>query len=268
MVKNDAQEAPGADSGERAQEDAQNRDQAVSYQSLNFGNDNTDAEEPTGSLAMRCSRILAALLAAVTYAAPITPVHTIVRDRGGVVHVKLIPTENHCGVLHLRMTGKKISRVAAKRSIQATTAGIHKCKTCTAVVEMGECNGVSPLALPVTAQFLLSHPTLKHIFIIEARGAVLLACRTVKRLSGHDKFDVYHDWKDFEAACGKSAAAAYRRAALKVAKRYRPTSSGDSFASRLQLLWTEARQKGSQAGAGLASTWKEHLLSSRQSEKR
>ena len=217
---------------------------------------------------MRCSRILAALLAAVTYAAPITPVHTIVRDRGGVVHVKLIPTENHCGVLHLRMTGKKISRVAAKRSIQATTAGIHKCKTCTAVVEMGECNGVSPLALPVTAHFLLSHPTLKHIFIIEARGAVLLACRTVKRLSGHDKFDVYHDWKDFEAACGKSGAAAYRRAALKVAKKYRPTSSGDSFGfSRLQLLWSEARQKGSQAGAGLASTWKERLLSSRQSEK-
>ena len=71
---------------------------------------------------MRCSRILAALLAAVTYAAPFTPVHTIVRDRGGVVHVKLIPTENSCGVLHLQMTGKKISRVAAKRSIQATTA--------------------------------------------------------------------------------------------------------------------------------------------------
>ena len=248
------------------------------------------------------------VLLAATHAAKFTPVHTVVRDRGGVVHVKLIPVEGG-GVLHLRMTGKKISRVAAKRSIQSTTAGIHKCPTCTAVVEMGECNGVSPLALraslrrkrhsaalrsmvasaavlrcaprqlltymcldlyvltcmcldclgrvcvcasATTAQFLLSHPTLKHILIIEARGAVLLACRTVKRLSGHDKFDIYQSWADFEAACSKSGAA-HRRSALKVAKQYRPAS--DDLGSCLRAFWSQATQGAEGAAPSWLPTW-------------
>ena len=168
------------------------------------------------------------------------PVRTTVSDRGGVVHINLVPVAGgDSGVLHLRMTGRRISREAAQRSIAATSVGIHSCPTCTVVVEMGECRGVSPLALPVTARFLLSHPTLKHICIIEARGAVLLACRTVRRLSGNaGSFDLYRSWADFEAACSRSAQRGWRQSALDVGRRLRPWRGRAAFdvGARLRAL--------------------------------
>ena len=195
--------------------------------------------------------LLGVALIATAHAARFSPVHTVVKDRGGVVHVRLVPTEGG-GVLHLRMTGKRISRVAAKKSIRATTKGIHACETCTAVVEMGECRGVSPLALPTTAHFLLSHPSLKHILIIEAKGAVLLACRTVKRLSGHDKFDIYRSWSAFEAACSSNRAV-HRRVALAIARKFRPRESHTDALS--SWLWGVVER--SQGAADGAASWLE-----------
>ena len=150
-----------------------------------------------------------------------SPVRTTVSDSGGVVHINLVPDFGRDGVLHLRLVGGRISRRAAKRSIAATTRAIHACSTCTVVVDMGSCRGVSPLALPVTAKFLLSHPELKQILIIEAKGAVKLACITVRRLSGHDKLDLFQSFDAFEAACTSGRAGARRRAALQVARSLR-----------------------------------------------
>jgi hypothetical protein len=148
-------------------------------------------------------------------------VRTTVSDRGGTVHINMLPVDGRNSVLHLRMVGGRISRRAAKRSIQATTKAIHACDACTVVVDMGACRGVSPLALPVTARFLLSHPELKQILIIEAKGAVRLACLTVRRLSGHDKLDLFRSFAAFESACTNGRNAARRRSALQVARSLR-----------------------------------------------
>ena len=167
------------------------------------------------------------------------------------MHINLEPVGRSDGVLHLRMLGKRISQKAADCSIQATSSTIHKCKVCTIVVEMGECKGVSPLALPVTARFLLSHPELKHILIIEAKGAVLWACRMVKRLSGHDKMTLYPSWAAFESACSSGRIVpSHRRSALQVASRLRAQRQGgleplraglDSLKARLRTAVQSAR---------------------------
>ena len=160
------------------------------------------------------------LLHAVTVAAAarLSPVHTTVSDRGGIVHINLVPVEGCNGVLHLRMVGGRISRRAAQRSIAATTRAIHACNACTVVVDMGACRGVSPLALPVTVRFLLAHPELKQILIIEAKGAVKVACLTVRRLSGHDKLDLFGSFGAFDIACSKDSR---RQSALQVARNLR-----------------------------------------------
>ena len=138
------------------------------------------------------------------------------------MHINMLPVDGGVnGVLHLRLVGKRISARAAQRSIEATTKSFHACKVCTVVVEMGECRGVSPLALPVTARFLLSHPELKQILIIEAKGAVALACATVQRLSGHNKLELFRSFGTFETACVGGAVAGQRKAALQVAKSLR-----------------------------------------------
>ena len=180
------------------------------------------------------------------------PVRTRVKDRGGIVDINLVPVDGANGVLHLKMQGGRISRRAAERSIAATSDTIHKCKVCTIVVEFGSCRGVSPLALPVTAQFLLTHPELKHILIIEAKGAVLMACRVVKRLSGHDKMDLYGSFEAFEAACsgslGKKPVAQHRRSALSVARAQRQSESSplariDALGARLRAAYEDATRK-------------------------
>lgn len=164
----------------------------------------------------------------------IPPVNTAVKDGGGTVHISIGPVrplDSGAGVLHLRMVGGRISRRAATRSIRATSASIHACKTCTVVVDMADCHGVSPLAVPTTANFLRMHPELKQILIIEPSGAVLLACRTVRRLSGHDKLDLFRSWPAFEAACSGAQAAPERKAALRVASalRRRRTQAGPAL---------------------------------------
>ena len=78
----------------------------------------------------------------------------------------------------------------------------------------------------MTAKFLLSHPELKQILIIEAKGAVKLACITVRRLSGHDKLDLFQSFDAFEAACTSGRAGARRRAALHVARSLRSCVCG------------------------------------------
>ena len=166
------------------------------------------------------------------------PVVTTVRHAAGKCDVALFAAgaRSPDGVLHLKLCGR-ISRHVALRSIQATTTQIKCCHRCTAVVEMGACKGVSPLALPVTARFLLSHWSLwrGHIIIIEARGPVLLACNTVRRLSRHSRFEIYRSWADFEAACGDNAA--HHRLALRTATRSRPGGTvGQALGSRLRSM--------------------------------
>ena len=163
------------------------------------------------TLLLLCTTLLA-------HGARFKPVRTIVSDRGGVVHINLEPVDGTDGVLHLRMVGGRISRGAARRSIAATTRAIHACKKCTVVVEMGECRGVSPLALPTTARFLLTHPELKQILIIEAKGAVRLACLTVRRLSGLNKLDLFRSFAAFERSC---SGVARRASSLRVARSLR-----------------------------------------------
>ena len=165
--------------------------------------------------------LLSIWLCAAASAARFWPLRAHVEDRGGFVDINMVPVDRDDGVLHLKMRGRRISKKAAERSIRATSKTIHKCNVCTIVVEMGDCSGVSPLALPVTAGFLISHPELKHILIIEAKGAVLMACRIVRQLSGHDKMDLYGSWLAFESACSGSRhrrVARHRRSALMVAK--------------------------------------------------
>ena len=171
-------------------------------------------------------RALVLTCIALAEGARFRPVRTTVSDRGGTVYINLLPVDGCDGVLHLRMVGGRISRCAARRSIQATTRAIHACDACTVVVEMGGCRGVSPLALPVTARFLLSHPELKQILIIEAKGAVRIACLTVRRLSGHGKLDLFRSFAAFESACSSGRLAARRRSALQVARSLREPWSG------------------------------------------
>jgi hypothetical protein len=166
--------------------------------------------------------MLALILAIAT---GFSPVRTTVSDANGAVHLALIPTEGGNGVLHMRICGRRVSRRVAQNSISATTKSIHKCTVCTVVADFTECSNVSPLSLPVTARFVLTHPEIKQIMIIAARGPVGLAVRTVQRLCG-GKFEIYRSFAAFARAAGDRIAPLHRRTGLNVAKSNMADTSG------------------------------------------
>ena len=133
----------------------------------------------TGNVGSQSMR-RALLLSLLAIAAPFRAVRTTVSDGGGKVYIDLLPVAGGNGVLHLRLVGGRISRTAALRSIKATTKTIHKCNVCTVVCDMSACRGVSPLAIPVTVKFLLTHSELKTSINLE-RGRVAIPRRNERR---------------------------------------------------------------------------------------
>ena len=174
----------------------------------------------------------ALLLSLLAIAAPFRAVRTTVSDGGGKVYIDLLPVAGGNGVLHLRLVGGRISRTAALRSIKATTKTIHKCNVCTVVCDMSACRGVSPLAIPVTVKFLLTHSELKQALIFGARGAVRIACLTVSKLAP-GRLDLFGNFEEFERKSSRDTSA-QRKAALQVARSLRPSSS--FFGSRLDQM--------------------------------
>ena len=159
------------------------------------------------------------------------PVRRTVTDGGGSVHLLLQKTDRTDGVLHMRLCGRKISRGAALRSIALTTAQIHACASCVVVADMTECSNVAVAALPVTAKFVLTHPELRHIVIIGARGPVGLAVATVQRLCG-GKFRLFRSLAECEAHASSGRAAAHELVALRVARTNAAAAGGAAHVLR------------------------------------
>ena len=137
-----------------------------------------------------------------------TLVDTTISDRVGSCRISLVRPALRKGMyLHLTLNGCGTRYVTRQSvSILADIMDAHKSEGVTCVVRMSESRGASLLALPVVAQFLLTHRKQLHrVSVLEARGLALNAVRTVMRLNNRcPHINVYHSWSEFESACKAS----------------------------------------------------------------